>query len=68
MEIKLRSITVLQCIKPYKPYTLAVFELTIFCSVGGDDDHYTTPPGPLSLLFSKSASLEIMRLQKYLGI
>jgi hypothetical protein len=24
---------------------LAGFELGIFCSVGGRDDHYTTPPG-----------------------
>jgi hypothetical protein len=30
---------------PKKPYTLAGFELKIFCSVGGRDDHYTTPPG-----------------------
>jgi hypothetical protein len=27
------------CIKSPKPYTLARFEPTIFCSVGGDDDH-----------------------------
>jgi hypothetical protein len=25
--------------------TPARFELTIFCSLGGDDDHYTMPPG-----------------------
>jgi hypothetical protein len=28
-----------------KPYTLAGFEPGIFCSVGGRDDHYATPPG-----------------------
>jgi hypothetical protein len=28
-----------------KPYTLAGFKPGIFCSVGGRDDHYTTPPG-----------------------
>jgi hypothetical protein len=28
-----------------KPYTLAGFEQEIFCSVGGRDDHYATPPG-----------------------
>jgi hypothetical protein len=26
------------------PYTMARFEPTIFYSVGGDDDHFTTPP------------------------
>jgi hypothetical protein len=26
-------------------YTLAGLEPTIFCSVGGDDDHYTPLPG-----------------------
>jgi hypothetical protein len=26
-------------------YTLAGFEPGIFCSVGGRDDHYATPPG-----------------------
>jgi hypothetical protein len=26
-------------------YTLAGFEPWIFCSVGGRDDHYATPPG-----------------------
>jgi hypothetical protein len=31
---------------PKKPYTLAGFEPGIFCSVGGRDDHYATPPGP----------------------
>jgi hypothetical protein len=33
-----------------------VFEPTIFCFVGGDDDHYTTPPGNhfLCLLFVRS--------------
>jgi hypothetical protein len=29
----------------YKPFTLARFEPGIFCSVGGRDDHYATPPG-----------------------
>jgi hypothetical protein len=28
-----------------KPYTLAGFELGIFCSVGGRDDHYALLPG-----------------------
>jgi hypothetical protein len=37
--------TALQFIKSYNPCTLAGFEPTIVCSVGGDDDHYTTPPG-----------------------
>jgi hypothetical protein len=37
--------TALQCVNSYKPYTLAGFELGIFCSVGGLDDHYTTPHG-----------------------
>jgi hypothetical protein len=38
--------TALQCIKsPKKPYTLAGFEPGIFCSEGGRDDHYATPPG-----------------------
>jgi hypothetical protein len=35
----------LQCINSYKPYTLAGFKPGIFCSVGGRDDHYATPPG-----------------------
>jgi hypothetical protein len=35
------------CINSYKPYTLAGFEPRIFCSVGGRDDHYDTPPGHL---------------------
>jgi hypothetical protein len=26
-------------------YTLAGFEPGIFCSVGGRDDHYASPPG-----------------------
>jgi hypothetical protein len=25
-------------------YTLARFEPTLFCSAGGDDDHFATPP------------------------
>jgi hypothetical protein len=40
---------------PKKPYTLAGFEPEIFCSVGGRDDHYATPPGhqglPLNIYF-----------------
>jgi hypothetical protein len=36
--------TALQCINSLKPYTLAGFEPGIFCSVGGPDDHYATPP------------------------
>jgi hypothetical protein len=35
--------TALQCINSYKPFTLAGFELGIFCSVGGRDDHFATP-------------------------
>jgi hypothetical protein len=31
--------------KVIKPRTLTRFEPTSFCSVGGDDDHYSTPPG-----------------------
>jgi hypothetical protein len=34
-----------------KPYTLAGFELGIFCSVGGRDDHYATPQGWHKLLY-----------------
>jgi hypothetical protein len=30
--------------KILKPYTLARFEPAIFCSVDGDDDHYTRAP------------------------
>jgi hypothetical protein len=28
-----------------RPKNLAKFEPGIFCSVGGRDDHYATPPG-----------------------
>jgi hypothetical protein len=28
-----------------KPHALAGFEPGIFCSGGGTDDHYATPPG-----------------------
>jgi hypothetical protein len=31
-------------LKHQKPYTLAGFEPGIFCSVGGRDHHYATPP------------------------
>jgi hypothetical protein len=31
--------------RPIKTYTLAGFEPGIFCSGGGRDDHYATPPG-----------------------
>jgi hypothetical protein len=37
--------TVLQWIDSQKSYTQAGFEPGIFCSVGGRDDHYATPPG-----------------------
>jgi hypothetical protein len=37
--------TALQCINSLKPFTLAGFEPGIFCSLGGCDDYYTTPPG-----------------------
>jgi hypothetical protein len=37
--------TALQCINSKKPYTLAGFKPVFFCSVGGRDGHYTTPPG-----------------------
>jgi hypothetical protein len=37
--------TALECMKSYKPYTLAGFEPGIFCSVGGRNDHYTKQPG-----------------------
>jgi hypothetical protein len=36
------------------PYTLAGFEPGIFCTVGGRDDHYATPPG----LFCKTFIVE----------
>jgi hypothetical protein len=39
--------TALQCIKTRKPYILAGFKPEIFCSAGGGDDHYATPPGLL---------------------
>jgi hypothetical protein len=32
-------------LRPKQPYTLAGFEPGIFCSGGGRDDHYATPPG-----------------------
>jgi hypothetical protein len=37
--------TALQYIKTLNPYTRAVLEPGIFCSVSGRDDHYATPPG-----------------------
>jgi hypothetical protein len=49
--------TSLQCINSFKPYTLAGFETGIFCSVGGRDDHYTTPPGRYRS-FLKTAGLD----------
>jgi hypothetical protein len=36
---------------PKKPYTLAGFEPWIFCSGGGRDGHYATPPGQNINLF-----------------
>jgi hypothetical protein len=41
-----------------KPYTLAGFELRIFCSEGGCADHYTMPPGlrKISYKFVKNVS------------
>jgi hypothetical protein len=41
-------------IQTLKPHTLAVFELGIFCSVGGRDDDYAAPPGlcKLNLVFA----------------
>jgi hypothetical protein len=49
--VDLRTITIkvsykeqqLQFFKSSNPYTLEGFEPTIFCSIGGNDDH-TTPP------------------------
>jgi hypothetical protein len=35
----------LQCLKDYKPYTLAGLEPGIFRSGDGRGDHYATPPG-----------------------
>jgi hypothetical protein len=37
------------CTKSQATYTLARFETKILCSVGGGDDHYTTPPGPMCI-------------------
>jgi hypothetical protein len=37
-----------------KPYNLAGFELRIFCSVCGRDDHYATPPG-LKIIIAPTA-------------
>jgi hypothetical protein len=31
------------------PYTLPEFEPTLVYSIGGDDDHYTMPPGQLEV-------------------
>jgi hypothetical protein len=36
-----------------KTFYLSEFEPTIFCFVGGDDAHYTTPPGLLSNLLAR---------------
>jgi hypothetical protein len=47
-------ITALQCINSLKPYTLAAFKPGIFCSIGGRDDPYATPPGPQIRLFQSS--------------
>jgi hypothetical protein len=35
----------------------AGFELGIFCSAGGRDDHFTTPPGRNVTVFNKSRIL-----------
>jgi hypothetical protein len=46
--------TALKCINSFeKTYTLAGFERGIFCSVGGCDDHYTTPPPGLMPIFCR---------------
>jgi hypothetical protein len=42
--------TALQCKNSQKPYTLAGFEPWIFCSEGGRDDHYATPPGQETII------------------
>jgi hypothetical protein len=47
--------TTLQCINSQKPYTLAGFKPGIFCSVGGRDDHYATPPGGIFINFCEKA-------------
>jgi hypothetical protein len=39
-----------------KTNTLAGFEPGIFCSEGGRDDHYATPPGRLNTIFSEPVS------------
>jgi hypothetical protein len=45
--------TALQCSNSPKPSdTLAGFEPGIFCSIGGRDDHYTTPPGQIKKDFA----------------
>jgi hypothetical protein len=46
--------TALQCINSKRPYTLTGFEPGIFCSVGGRDDHYTTPQGENQILLIDS--------------
>jgi hypothetical protein len=48
--------TALQCVNSLKPYTLAGFKPGIFCSVGGRDDHYATPPVYVSLYEIKSVA------------
>jgi hypothetical protein len=45
---------------------MARFEPTIiFCSVGGDDDHYTTPPGQI-IKFLSTVQLKADLLQESL--
>jgi hypothetical protein len=42
---------------------LAKFEPTIFCSVGGDDDHLTTPPGHKKFLEMYQDRLHLGKLE-----
>jgi hypothetical protein len=50
-----------------RPYTLAGFEPGIFCSVGGRDDHYTTPPGHQNG-FTISCQARLFATDKYFSI
>jgi hypothetical protein len=62
--------TALQCKNPYKPYTLAGFEPGIFCSVGGRDDQYATPPGNLNFqVYMPYTELKVTKTQsKFLSL
>jgi hypothetical protein len=49
---------------PKKTLTLAGFEPGIFCSLGGRDDHYATPPGQYGSFFKFLAANICIRVTK----